>query len=146
MAQKKPLNLAVSAELLEEFYAACEHYGHAKQKGQVLSAALLMFLRSDPQEQGRCLEQVVSAEINAGVAQMIDRARKEQSLRIATREAAQRAHAEPEAQAGDGEAGEPPQAGEQSANPAPAPRKAARRAGQSKRGLSNPPDPEDLGQ
>jgi hypothetical protein len=89
MARKKPINLSVPAELLDEFYTVCRHYGHGKQKGQVLSAAMLMFLRADPEEQGRCLEQVVSADITEGVAQMIERARKEQGLRIAKREATQ---------------------------------------------------------
>jgi hypothetical protein len=166
MAQKKPLNLSVPAELLDEFYAVCEHYGHAKQKGQVLSAALLMFLRSDPAEQGRCLEQIVSAEINAGVSQMLDRARKEQGLRVATREAAEHAASadageaeaspgEPAADAptpsdapGDAPSPEPPATPlnpPAEAEPTTPKRHAARRAGQSKRPVNPPAEPGDAG-
>lgn len=89
MAKKKTINLAVPTELLDEFNRVCQQYGHVKQKGQVLSAAMLMFLRADPAEQGRCLEDVVGADITAGVARMIERSKREQGLRIATREATQ---------------------------------------------------------
>ena len=94
MGRKKTLNLAVSQELLDEFNAVCAQYGHAKQKGMVLSAAVLMFLRSDPHTQGRFLEQVLNADISEGVQKMIARAKTEQALAVTTREAIRRAGAE----------------------------------------------------
>ncbi|HEX7010615.1 MAG TPA: hypothetical protein VF184_11570 [Phycisphaeraceae bacterium] len=116
------MNLAIPEELLAEFNAVCQIYGHGKQKGMVLSAAILMFLRADPQTQGRYLEDVIKADVSAGVARMIERARKEQALLVAAQEAA-------------GRAGQIP--------PPPA-RKAAKKAGRSKRGLSRLPELEDL--
>ncbi len=92
MAKKKTINLTIPEDLLTEFNTVCQQYGHAKQKGQVLSAAILMFLRADPEAQGRCLEDIVGADITAGVAKMIDRAKREQGLRIATREATSQAN------------------------------------------------------
>ena len=148
MPQKKPLNLSVPAELLDEFYAVCENYGHAKQKGQVLSAALLMFLRADPAEQGRCLEEIAGAEINAGVARMLERARKEQTLRVATRQAAERAPGEAAPQPEQGGAASPAETGQATGPglPSEAPpgpqRRAAKRPGQSKHGYRAKPDAE----
>lgn len=125
MAKKKTINLAVPTELLDEFNRVCQQYGHVKQKGQVLSAAMLMFLRADPAEQGRCLEDVVGADITAGVARMIERSKREQGLRIATREATERVE----------NAAEPDVADEQQARP----RQAAKKAGDAKHGVSELP-------
>ena len=152
MTQKKTLNLSVPAELLDEFYTVCQHYGHAKQKGQVLSAALLMFLRADPAEQGRCLEEVVGAEITSGVEQLLERARKEQGLRIATREAAERAGqaeaAEAPGEASDTAGADEPSTGEGEVRESQATphRRAARRAGDSVRGRSSLPEPPEGGE
>ena len=73
MAQKKTLNLTVPVEILAEFDEVCRHYGHAKQKGMVLSAAILMFLEADPVAQGECLKEIATAQITSGVEQMIER-------------------------------------------------------------------------
>lgn len=87
MARKKTINLAVPEDLLDQFNVVCSHYGHAKQKGLVLSAAMLMFLRADPQDQGRCLEDLVRSDIADGVKRVIANADREQQLRAATQEA-----------------------------------------------------------
>ena len=79
MLEKKPVNLTVPTELLAEFDEVCRHYGHGKQKGMVLSAAMLMFLKADPVEQGECLKEVATAQITSGVQAMIQRCRLEQS-------------------------------------------------------------------
>ncbi len=50
------------------------HYGHAKQKGLVLSAAMLMFLEADPSEQGKALERIMIADVRNGVDTLIERA------------------------------------------------------------------------
>jgi len=82
MLKKKTVNLTVPAELLAEFDEVCRHYGHGKQKGMVLSAAILMFLKADPVEQGECLKEVATAQITSGVQAMIHRCRLEQSQGI----------------------------------------------------------------
>lgn len=86
-SRKKTINLAVPELLLEQFMAVCSEYGHGKQKGLVLSAAMLMFLKADPVAQGRCIEEIMKADVADGVSRMIEKARREQGLRIATREA-----------------------------------------------------------
>lgn len=87
MARKKTINLAIPEPLLNEFNEVCRHYGHAKQKGLVLSAAILMFLEADPAEQGEALEQILISDVRAGVDSMIVRAKQEQLERIQEREA-----------------------------------------------------------
>jgi hypothetical protein len=132
------LNLAIPADLLDEFNEACKVYGHAKQKGMVLSAAILMFLRSDPAVQGRCLEDVGKAEITGGVQAMIERAKAEQGLAIAAREATDVA-GRIEREAAD--ASEPVKRSSE------APRrqkKAAKKQGKSRKGISKLPDLDDL--
>jgi hypothetical protein len=157
MAEKKPLNLSVPAELLDEFYEVCGHYGHAKQKGQVLSAAILMFLRADPHEQGRCLEEIVSAEITSGVDQMLEKARKEQGLRVAMREASEQAQAHDRTgssqaasdAAGSGGLADDTGPADSTASPpseaggAGGQKRAAKDARDAKRGRSHLPDPND---
>ncbi|MEX0653110.1 MAG: hypothetical protein WD534_14370 [Phycisphaeraceae bacterium] len=86
MSRKKTINLAVPEPLLAEFNEVCRHYGHAKQKGLVLSAAILLFLEADPSEQGDALERILIADVRNGVDSMITRAKKEQIERIQTRE------------------------------------------------------------
>ena len=112
---KKTINLAVPAELLEHFNAVCLEYGHAKQTGLVLSAAIEMFLRADPVDQGQAIKSIVHAEIAEGVSRMVERGKQEQSLRIATRQAAQ---------AAAGLSPDPP-----TPSSKPLPRKAAKKAG-----------------
>jgi hypothetical protein len=68
---KKTLNLAVPDDLLHAFNALCGHYGHAKQKGLVLSAALHMFLEADPREQGRHLRAVLERQVDVGVQSLL---------------------------------------------------------------------------
>ncbi|MFA9477610.1 hypothetical protein ACERK3_04805 [Phycisphaerales bacterium AB-hyl4] len=86
MPRKKTINLAIPEPLLEEFNEVCRHYGHAKQKGLVLSAAILMFLEADPAEQGESLERILISDVRAGVDSMIHRAKQEQLERINQRE------------------------------------------------------------
>ena len=119
MLKKKTLNLSVPAELLKEFDAMCGHYGHGKQKGMVLSAAMLMFLRTDPTHQGQCLKEIAVANIESGVARLIDHIRKEQGLRVALHEAA---------------AGRPDTAVRRTR-----PAKAAKKAGDAKRSITSLP-------
>ena len=85
MIEKKTLNLTVPAELLAEFDEVCRHYGHAKQKGMVLSAAILMFLKAEPAAQGECLTELATAQIDSGVEAMIRRCRQQQSQSLPAR-------------------------------------------------------------
>lgn len=87
MREKRTINLAVPEDLLEQFTEICAVYGHGKQKGMVLSAAILMFLKADPRAQGRCLEEVLQADVSQGVERLLERVRIEQGLQIATTDA-----------------------------------------------------------
>ena len=161
--KKKTINLAVPADLLEQFNEVCGHYGHGKQKGAVLSAAMLMFLRADPESQGRCLEDIVTADIEQGVQAMLERARIEQGLRIATRRASERAQDDTAIAGTSGassrrskrsaakasnrvqQAKGSTQSGSSSTSPrSPRLTKAARKAGKTKRGISKLPKLEDF--
>lgn len=99
MPRKKTINLAVPVPLLDEFTEVCRHYGHAKQKGLVLSAAILMFLEADPAEQGRALERILIADVRSGVDALVQRAKEEQARRIKHRQTAAAPDAEPYAKA-----------------------------------------------
>lgn len=86
MPRKKTINLAIPVPLLNEFNEVCKHYGHAKQKGLVLSAAILMFLEADPADQGEALERILVADVRSGVDELIERAKTEQIRRIEARQ------------------------------------------------------------
>ena len=129
MPRKKTINLAVPESLLEEFNEVCAHYGHAKQKGLVLSAAILMFLEADPAEQGKALERIMIADVRSGVASLIERARTEQARRVEDRRR--------DEEANDGER-EP-----SSASTLP---RAAKKAGDARKPLKDLPDPPDASQ
>jgi len=133
MPRKKTINLAVPEPLLQEFNEVCAHYGHAKQKGLVLSAAILAFLESDPAEQGKALERIMIADVRSGVDMLVQRARAEQARRIDARDKADAPDA-PDA-GGDGPGEDHPA---ESALP-----RAAKKAGSSKKPLKHlPPDRE----
>ena len=87
MNRKKSLSLSIPVEMHKEFYDVCEQYGHAKQKGMVLSAAILMFLEADPEDQGEHLKAVLEAEISAGVRAMRSRSHSTKPARKAAKKA-----------------------------------------------------------
>ncbi|MCC7406623.1 MAG: hypothetical protein IT442_01030 [Phycisphaeraceae bacterium] len=68
--RKKTLNLAVPAELLADFNRVCALYGHGKQKGMVLSAALLMFLEAPASEQVSFVRRAALAEVDAAASRL----------------------------------------------------------------------------
>jgi antitoxin component of RelBE/YafQ-DinJ toxin-antitoxin module len=111
---KRTINLTVDEDLLDRFNEACRAYGHSKQKGLVLSAAIRMFLEADPREQGEYLESIFRDDIDRGVATMMEKRR-----RIEGDEAA---------------------AGESPSTPAARPKKAAKKKGRSKRAIKRPAD------
>lgn len=88
MPRKPTLNLALPETLLVRFNELCRTYGHNKQKGQILSAALLMFLESDPREQAEWIDAVRLAETEAGMRDLLERIRLSQSKRVADNDAA----------------------------------------------------------
>jgi hypothetical protein len=130
MTPKKTLNLAIPAQLLEEFNEVCAHYGHGKQKGMVLSAAILMFLRANPHAQGEFLHEIMAADIAQGVKKMLA-----EKVDQAKRDSAASAQLKTGVSFPQG--------------PIDAshvlPRKAAKKAGKAVRGLSKLPRLEDLG-
>ncbi|MEM8739689.1 MAG: hypothetical protein AAGG38_14595 [Planctomycetota bacterium] len=97
MTRKPTLNLAVSEPLLVEFNQVCRAFGHNKQKGQVLSAALMMFLQTDPRDQGHWVRRVVEADIDQGVEELLMKVRQQQGLHVAHRDALERVAALPPA-------------------------------------------------
>ncbi|MCC7205343.1 MAG: hypothetical protein IT441_09710 [Phycisphaeraceae bacterium] len=68
--QKKTLNLAVPAELLADFNRVCALYGHGKQKGMVLSAAVLMFLEAPASDQVNFVRRAAMAEVDAAASRL----------------------------------------------------------------------------
>ncbi|MEM6553787.1 MAG: hypothetical protein AAF750_16840 [Planctomycetota bacterium] len=87
MARKPTVNLSLPESLLMEFNEVCRAYGHNKQKGQVLSAALMMFLQADPRDQGYWVQEVARADVENGVEELLERVRRQQGLQVATRDA-----------------------------------------------------------
>ena len=71
MPPKRTINLSIDEDLLQRFNEACSAYGHGKQKGLVLSAAIRMFLDADPRDQGAYLEAIFRDDIDKGVATMM---------------------------------------------------------------------------
>ena len=125
MPRKKTINLAVPEPLLNEFNEVCAHYGHGKQKGLVLSAAILAFLESDPAEQGKALERIMIADVRSGVEGLVERARAEQARRVEKRHQNTDTSSESEAE------------------PNPALPRAAKKPGRSRKPLKNlPPTPD----
>lgn len=125
MPPKKTINLAIPEPLLTEFNDVCKHYGHAKQKGLVLSAAMLMFLEADPEAQGKALERILIADVRSGIETMIARARQEQARRVAERDCQETS-----------EASHAPEAAQDDSPLA----RAARRAGDSRRSVKELPE------
>lgn len=134
MATKKTLNLAIPTDLLEQFNEVCKHYGHAKQKGMVLSAAILMFLRANPETQGQHLQEIATAQIDIGVKKMIEQTKTGQGLRIAPSPPANNNVTTP------GEATPDPHTAPKPQRPS----KAAKRARKAKRGISKLPKLDDF--
>lgn len=95
MSRKKALNLVVPEDLLRQFDVVAAAYGHGKQKGMVLAAALAMFLDAPAERQGAFIELVMQAEIRHGVTKMKDHTGAQQSLEQATRDALRMAFAMP---------------------------------------------------
>lgn len=98
MAQlKQAMNLTVPQPLADAFYAVCDTYGHGKQKGMILSAAILMFLEADPKTQGAYLKAVTGAEIDQGVREMETKSAKPHAIagrpRMAAKHAGKSVHA-----------------------------------------------------
>lgn len=61
--RKKTINLTVPVDLAEAFDGVCGRYGHGKQKGMVLSAAILMFIEAPAQQQADWVKRVAVAEV-----------------------------------------------------------------------------------
>ncbi|MCC6680384.1 MAG: hypothetical protein IT445_05725 [Phycisphaeraceae bacterium] len=91
MPRKKSLNLVIPEDLLRQFNEVSAAFGHGKQKGMVLSAAIAMFLDAPPPKQGQYLEQVMRAEVREGVDRLMDHARAQQLLEQATHLALEKA-------------------------------------------------------
>ncbi|MEM8782291.1 MAG: hypothetical protein AAGE65_05470 [Planctomycetota bacterium] len=89
MNRKPTINLAVDPKVLASFERTAAVYGHGKQKGLVLTAALLHFLEADPREQARCVEEAIRADLNAGTAKLLAEARRRQAYATAQRDASE---------------------------------------------------------
>ncbi len=66
--QKKTINLTVPEQLVGAFEEACARYGHGKQKGMVLSAAILMFLEADGQQQSTFVKRIAVSQVDGRLA------------------------------------------------------------------------------
>ena len=83
MNRKPTINLAVDAKVLAAFERTAAAYGHGKQKGLVLTAALLHFLEADPRDQARSVEAAMRADLNSGTAALLAEARRRQAYAVA---------------------------------------------------------------
>jgi hypothetical protein len=84
MAKKIKLNAYVDEELARQFKAISKvYYG---RMGMCLSAAMLQFLRSDPQEQAELIKSVFDAELEQEMSTAVEAAKAEQLRRINHRE------------------------------------------------------------
>jgi len=70
MTVKKTVNLAIPTDLARRFDAICGQFGHGKQKGMVLGAAILMFLAAPPPRQGEYVKRLAVADIDLGVRRL----------------------------------------------------------------------------
>jgi len=72
---KKTINLAVPADLAAAFDDVSAIYGHGKQKGMVLAAAMQMFLDSEPGEQARYVKRMATEPIDSAAMRLAERRR-----------------------------------------------------------------------
>ncbi len=61
--RKKTINLTVPRDLADAFDGVCGRYGHGKQKGMVLSAAILMFMEASAEQQAAYVKRLAVAEV-----------------------------------------------------------------------------------
>ena len=71
MASKKRISLDVPAELADAFRDVASQYVHSKRQGEVLAAAIGMFLEADPHRQAEMIKRVLNAQIDQGMAGLI---------------------------------------------------------------------------
>src|SRR5881394_3810697 len=83
-AKKLNINVFVDRALGEAFRHAADHY--SGRLGMCFSAAMLMWLETDPTVQGQYLMRVFDAELKSGVQEAVFEAKKEQRARIGRRE------------------------------------------------------------
>jgi hypothetical protein len=83
-AKKLNINVFVDRALGEAFRHAADHYNG--RLGMCFSAAMLMWLETDPDVQAKYLMRVFDAELKHGVAAAVDEARREQQHRIVQRQ------------------------------------------------------------
>lgn len=83
-SKKLNINVFVDRALGDAFRHAADHYNG--RLGMCFSAAMLMWLETDPDLQGKYLARVFDAELKSGVAAAITEAKREQRKRIERRE------------------------------------------------------------
>ncbi|MEO0965394.1 MAG: hypothetical protein AAFY08_09760 [Planctomycetota bacterium] len=70
MSDKRTINLAIPADLADEFDRVSAIFGHGKQKGLILAAAIRLFLDTPPERQGELIQAVFADEVSRGVRAM----------------------------------------------------------------------------
>jgi hypothetical protein len=83
-ARKLNINVFVDRALGEAFRHAADHYNG--RLGMCFSAAMLMWLETDPDVQAKYLARVFDAELKTGVAAAVMEAKGRQLKRIVRRE------------------------------------------------------------
>ena len=76
MGQKKTINLAVPTDVAEAFDRLSGVYGHGKQKGMVLAAAMQLFLDSTPAKQAEYVKRMATAPIDSAAMRLTQRQAK----------------------------------------------------------------------
>jgi Flp pilus assembly protein TadB len=84
MARKLKLNAYVDESLAKQFKLMSKRF--TGRIGMCLSAAMLQFMETDPQEQAALLKRVFDAQIQQDMGSAIKAAKEEQMQRIRARE------------------------------------------------------------
>lgn len=152
VTRKPTINLAVDPGVLSAFERVAGTYGHGKQKGLVLTAAMLHFLEADPGEQARCVEAVMRAELAHGSAKLVAEAKRRQAYAVGLRDGRSGLADAGLAQAGGvglklTDAATKPEPGDRSRSESVGgvkPKRAAKKRGASKKAIKRLPRLEDL--
>lgn len=88
LAGPKPaMTVSVSKELQAAYREMAKTLNLGPRKlGLLFSAALLMYLEADPEDQQQCFERVVLADTKTGFKAVIEKAKADQYEKIAARE------------------------------------------------------------
>jgi hypothetical protein len=84
MARKVNINVFTHPSLVKRFREVAKNYNN--RVGTCLGAAMVLFLKADPETQGQAIDEVLQAEIRDEVEAMIETIKQEQFARVKSKE------------------------------------------------------------